>query len=167
LTVAALAVSLLVNAKAQSDDKAKASQLDVLKRLAGDWTGNAKHGSGEHDVTATYKVTSGGSAVVETLFCGSEHEMVTVYHEDGDDLVLTHYCMLHNQPRMRAKRDGAANKLTFQFIGGTNLNADKDQHMHDLTLEILGEDHIKANWTMYKDGKQAETATLDLKRKKS
>jgi hypothetical protein len=30
-------------------------------------------------------------------------EMVTVYHADGPDLVLTHYCLEGNQPRMRAK----------------------------------------------------------------
>src|SRR5438132_14283366 len=89
LVLAALVVSFALDAKVQSDDKAEASRLDVLKRLAGDWVGKAKHGSQEHDATASYKVTSGGSAVVETLFGGTEHEMVTVYHHDGDDLVLT------------------------------------------------------------------------------
>lgn len=70
-------------------------------------------------------------------------------------LVLTHYCLLHNQPRMRAKRDGSPDKLEFQFAGGTNIKSEKDQHMHDLTLEILSDDHIKATWSMYKDGKKA------------
>jgi hypothetical protein len=93
--------------------------------------------------------------------------MVTVYYEDGGDLVLTHYCMLHNQPRMRAKRSSAADKLEFQFDGGTNIKSDKDQHMHDMTLQFLSEDHIKSAWNMYKDGKKMDTATLDLKRKKT
>jgi hypothetical protein len=167
MVVAALAVGFALDAKAQKDDKAKASQLEVLKRLAGDWVGTMKHGPEEHEATVNYKVTSGGSAVVETLFGGTEHEMVTVYHQDGDDLVLTHYCMLHNQPHMRAKQDGKSNKLEFKFDGGTNLKSDKDQHMHDMTLEILSDDHIRATWSMYKDGKKDHSGTLDLKRKKT
>jgi hypothetical protein len=164
--VAAVAIGSVLEAKVQSGDKAKTSRLDALKRLAGDWVGTIKHGPNQLDVTVNYKVTSGGSAVVETLLAGTEHEMITVFYEDGDDLVLTHYCMLHNQPHMRAKGNGAADKLEFKFDGGTNLKSDKDQHMHDMTLQILNDDHIKAAWTMYKDGKKLDTAALDLKRKK-
>ena len=165
LAAAVLAVGLAVEAKAQGDAKAKASQLDALKRLAGDWTGTMKHGDAGHEATVNYKVTSGGNAVVETLGAGTEHEMVTVYCQDGDDVVLTHYCMLGNQPHMRAERGGAADKLAFKFTGCGNLKSDKDPHMHDLTLEFLGDDHVKATWTLYKDGKPAETATFDMKRK--
>ena len=46
------------------------------------------------------RTTGGGSAVTETLFPGTAHEMMSVYHMDGDDLVLTHYCAGGNQPRM-------------------------------------------------------------------
>jgi len=167
VAMAALAVAATADEKAERKEKAKAAPLDLVKRLAGDWTGKAAmHGAEEHDANVTYRVTSGGSAVVETLFPGTEHEMVTMYHEDGPDLVLTHYCMLRNQPRMKAKANGAANKLVFQFAGGANLKADKDMHMHDMTLEVLSDDHIKATWTMYKDGKEADKTTFDLKRKK-
>jgi hypothetical protein len=167
LALAVLAFALSADARADSKEKAKASQLDMVKRLAGDWTGKAAmHGADAHDANVTYRVTSGGSTVVETLFPGTEHEMVTMYHEDGDDLVLTHYCMLHNQPRMKAKRDSGPNKLVFKFAGGTNVQAEKDTHMHDMTMEFVSEDHIKATWTMYKDGKLAHTTTFDLTRKK-
>lgn len=165
--LAAMAVSLVLGTEVQSGDGAKAPGLDALKRLAGDWVGTIKHGANEHQATVNYKVTSGGGAVVETLLAGTEHEMITVFYEDGDNLVLTHYCMLHNQPHMRAKANGAADRLEFRLDGGTNLNSDKDQHMHDLTLQILSNDRIKAVWTMYKDGKKLNTATLDLKRKKT
>jgi hypothetical protein len=165
LVAAVLAVGPAAEAKAQKDAKAKASQFDALKRLAGDWTASMKPGELDHEVTVNYKVTSGGSAVVETLAAGTAHEMVTVYTRDGDDLVLTHYCMLGNQPRMRAEPEGGADKLAFKFTGAGNLKSDKDPHMHDMTLEILGDDHIKATWTMYKDGKPTETAVFDMKRK--
>ena len=165
LAVAALAVGLTAGVRAE-EEKAQASQLDTLKRLVGDWTCKMKHGDVEHDATITYKLTAGGSAVVETEFPGTEHEMTTVYHQDGDDLVLTHYCMLGNQPRMKAERGGPADKLTFKFTGVGNLKSEKSAHMHDLTLEIVSDDHVKATWTLYKDGKAAETTTLDMTRKK-
>jgi len=168
LAAAALAVAVACVASATAEDKQKpkTTKLDTLKKLAGDWTGKIKHGDKEQEATINYKVTAGGSAVLETIMPGSDHEMVTVYTEDGDDLVLTHYCMLHNQPRMKAERDGGAKKLVFKFAGAGNLKSDKDPHMHNMTMEILGEDHIKCSWTLYEDGKEAHTAVFDLKRKK-
>src|SRR5690242_6473548 len=80
------------------------SRLDVMKRLAGDWIQVGPDGKASDQVVATYRVTAGGSAVEETLFAGTPHEMVTVYHMDGDDLVLTHYCVAGNQPHMKAEK---------------------------------------------------------------
>jgi hypothetical protein len=163
----ALAVAIVAfAAKAPAEDKGKVSQLDQLKRLAGEWTGKGKHGEHEMDATVTYKVTSGGTAVMETLGPGSEHEMVTLYHQDGNDLVLTHYCMLGNQPRMKAEKGDGSKKLSFKFAGAGNLKSEQDTHMHDMTLEIIDDDHIKTTWTLYKDGKPSDKATFDFKRKK-
>ena len=166
VAMAAAVVILATSARAQDKGKGKASQLDQVKRLAGEWTGKMKHGEHEMDATATYRITSGGTAVIETLGPGSEHEMVTMYNQDGDDLVLTHYCMLGNQPRMKADKSGGTNKLAFKFAGAGNLKSDLDMHMHDMTLEIVDDDHIKTTWTLYKDGKPSEKATFDLKRTK-
>ena len=47
-----------------------------------------------------------------------------------------------------------------------NLKSDQDPHMHNMTLEILSDDHIKATWTFYKDGKPEGDAMFDFKRKK-
>ena len=54
---------------------------------------------------AEYRVTASGTAVVETLFPGSDHEMVSVYTKDkkSGDLLMTHYCGLGNQPRSAAR----------------------------------------------------------------
>jgi hypothetical protein len=166
LLTTALIVGLVVSIRAKDNDKAKPSQLDLLKKLAGEWTGKGTHGEMSHDAKVTYKVTSGGSAVVETLDPGGAHEMVTVFCQDGDDLVLTHYCMLGNQPRMKAEKSGDSKKLVFKFSGAGNLKSEKDMHMHDLTIEFVSDDHIKSTWTMYNDGKLDSSSTFDLKRKK-
>jgi hypothetical protein len=166
IVVAVAVVALAASARAEDKAKSKASQLELVKRLAGEWTGKGQHGEHEMDATVTYRVTSGGTAVMETLDPGGEHEMVTVYHQDGDDLVLTHYCMLGNQPRMKAEKSDGSKKLVFKFAGAGNLKSEKDPHMHDLTLEFLGDDHIKTTWTFYQDGKPSGKAVFDLKRKK-
>src|SRR5262245_12866207 len=88
--------------------------FERLKSLAGTWKGTGGHGDAQEPMTVTYKVTSGGSVVLETVAQGTEHEMITIYYLDGEDLVLTHYCALGNQPHMKAaaQSDG---KLVFSF----------------------------------------------------
>jgi len=90
-------------------------------------------------------------------------EMVTVYHLDGKDLLLTHYCALGNQPRLKADPKSPGNKLIFQFVGGTNLDPAKDMHMHEGSITFLDDDHIEWAWVGYKDGKAMEDHKMSLK----
>src|SRR5262245_50914519 len=157
----------------RADDKAKPAaatlaqaRFDQFKRLAGEWTGKAPHDTGQHEGTISYKLTAGGSAVLETLFAGTNHEMATMYHLDGDAIALTHYCVLGNQPRMKCIPTDDAKKLVFNFAGGTNLDPAKDMHMHEATFEFLSDDHIRSTWTMYSAGKADHSSTFDLRRKK-
>ena len=167
-----MCVSFLANIT-PADDKSNPSsakpaqaQFAQLKRLVGEWTGKAGHGDAEHEATISYKLTAAGSTVVETVFAGTAHEMVTMYHLDGDAVVLTHYCALGNQPRMKAEATGDPKKLVFRFLDGTNLDAAKDMHMHEATLEFVADDHIRSAWTSYTNGKPDSVAKFDLKRKK-
>jgi hypothetical protein len=161
---------LLAGAAADEKEKPKASAkapgLEMIKRLAGDWEATEVGSKDGHKGRVNYRVTSGDSAVIETLFAGTDHEMVTVYHQDGPDLVLTHYCMLHNQPRMRAERGTPANQIAFKFTGGSNIKPDKDMHMHDLKLTFVDSNHVKAEWTLYQGGKAEDTKVIELTRKK-
>ena len=143
------------------------SSLDRFKALEGTWVA-AEDGPmvKKGDLVAQYHVTGAGSAVVEELFPGTHHAMTTVYHLDGSDLVLTHYCMSGNQPRMRAKAaDGA--KVAFAFDGGTNIDAKKDQHMHEATFEFVGKDELRSTWVEFADGKPAMTVNMHTVRKAS
>src|SRR5258706_3522145 len=76
--------------------------LERLKKLAGTWVEADKDGKPTDKVVSIIKVTAGGSAVQETIFPGQPMEMMSVYHLDKGDLVMTHYCMLGNQPQMKA-----------------------------------------------------------------
>jgi hypothetical protein len=144
---------------------ANAQRFEALKKLAGDWVEIGKDGKPADKIVTSILLTSAGTAIHETLFPGSDHEMITMYHLDGADLVLTHYCALGNQPRMRAEPGNDLNKIAFKFIGGTNLKSNDDHHMHQATLTIVGKDRFKAEWVSCKDGKACHHVSFDLVRK--
>lgn len=135
--------------------------FDRFKALEGTWAGKAE---GE-PTTVTYHSTGAGSAVVETLFPGTPHEMVSVYHEDGDRLVLTHYCAAGNQPTMKTVPNPGTKSLDFEFDHGTNMKP-TDEHMHAVRFTFVDADHIESSWTSWKDGKATQTVTFTLARKK-
>lgn len=137
------------------------SAFEALKKLDGAWEGAATHGETQ-SVHVTYRVTGGGSAVVETLFPGTPHEMVTVYYLDGDKLRLTHYCAAGNQPRMVFRKSGQAGEIQFAFDGATNMKSSDDMHMHEMLVRILAPDHVVSEWTSYEGGKKSGTARFDL-----
>ncbi len=153
--------------KCGHDSKDAHPNLERFKKLAGDWvSANPKEENLKGKVISRYRTTSGGSAVVETVFPGDEMEMVTVYTADGDQVALTHYCHLGNQPRMRSKNGDNKDELFFEFAGGGNLNPAKDTHMHDCHIRFVDADHIQGEWELYMDGKPAGKHAFDLIRKK-
>lgn len=174
-TVAALTLSTAVTlaaapaaapAATSSATRPSSPALERFKALAGDWV-SAEDGEmvKKGDLVARYAVTAGGSAVVETIFPGGPHEMVTVYHADGPDLVLTHYCTEGNQPRMRA-RDTTGPRFDFAYDGGTNIDPQRDVHMHSASIELVGTDEIRSAWNELADGKPAFVARIHLVRKR-
>jgi hypothetical protein len=163
LTVTAVLVFAL---STKADEKSPTSQrFEALKGLVGDWVAVDKDGKPTDQVVTSFRLTAGGSALQETMFPGTNHEMLTMYHLDGSDLILTHYCALGNQPRMRAEPGNNANKIVFKFFDGTNLKSADAQHMHQATLTIDGKDHFKSEWVLCQDGKPCHEKSFDLVRK--
>jgi hypothetical protein len=143
--------------------------LEKMKKLAGTWLMADKEGQATDEIASIIKVTAGGSAVHETLFPGQPQEMVSVYTVDGSDLIMTHYCVLGNQPRMKADPKSPANQIVFRFAGGSNLDPKKDKHMHEAVLNLIDDDHIEVNGTGWENGGPAKEMCCGLKlvRKKS
>lgn len=136
--------------------------LDDVKALLGDWYQAGADGEATGTLAATLRVTAGGSAVVETLFPGTDHEMLSVYHMDGGDLVMTHYCVLGNAPSYRARRtdDG----LHWQCTGVANLHAHGGTHMHEGFSDRLGPNRIRAKWLQTTDGEVSAEVAMELVR---
>ena len=137
--------------------------LETMKKLAGTWLAADKDGKATDQVVSIIKVTAGGSAVHETLFPGQAQEMVSIYTVDGQDLVMTHYCVLGNQPRMKADPKSPADKIRFEFAGGSNLDPKKDKHMHAATLTIVDDGHIEVGGVGWEGGAPAKDMCCGMK----
>ena len=121
-------------------------------------------GKGPEKITASYKITSGGSAIVETVFEGESHEMVTVYHDDSNrKLSMTHYCMLRNQPKMMLK-GMEKNELIFDLSKETDIDVANETHMHSLTVKFTGEDKMTQYWTNFEGGQEKKTVEIVYRR---
>jgi hypothetical protein len=140
--------------------------FEKLKALAGTWEGQAGHGEAARAATVTYRLASGGSVVEETLFPGTPHEMISMYHLVEGQLVMTHYCAMANQPRMRLDAKASTpDRLVFAFDGGTNFDPAKDTHVHSGVIEWNGES-LHNSWAVFSGGKPAGQNEFVLSRKR-
>lgn len=140
-------------------------QFETMRTLVGDWSGTANTGEQSFPVETTFHLTGNGSALSETLFKGTEHEMMSMYHLDGPLLMHTHYCAAGNQPRMVAHPSDDGHGIQFAFLDATNLPDPKALHMHEMKLRVIDANHIEEWWTGYIDGKAHHTAHFTLARK--
>jgi hypothetical protein len=150
----------------QSSPYAGSAQFERMKRLSGTWEGTSDMARPGEKVRVEYSLTAGDSAVIEKLFPGSRDEMVSVYTDRGGKLAMTHYCMLHNQPRMILTRaDGKTLELTFAPTGN-DINPEKEKHMHGVRISFTDSNHIVQKWVLYDNGKASGGVTLQLARVK-
>ena len=163
-TILSLLAAVTVTTTAHAATTA-ADAFASLKKLQGEWRGPASM-KGMPPSHSIYRVTAGGSAVEETIFPGTKMEMLSVYHLDKSNLVMTHYCAIGNQPHVKLNlRKSTARELVFDFAGGTNLNPRRDLHMHSLTLTLpapakKGPQKLSGSGTSWEGGKlKAECAS--------
>ena len=163
--LAVLAIVAAVQASGSCGDMHEpyvgSEDFQKLKGLVGKWNGTDAE-TGEA-VAVEYRLSGGGSALVETMSPGTPHEMITVYHDRGGKLGLTHYCAVGNQPEMTlAKEDG--NAMTFDFSGGDNIDPATTPHMHALTVTLDGPDALTQDWVFYEGGQSKGAHRFTYKR---
>jgi hypothetical protein len=159
-------IALAVSASAQHHSVVKPNpNFDKMKGLAGEWEGTMAEGGQSFPARAVVSVVSDGSAVMQDLAPGTPHEMITMFHTDGTDLLATHYCAGHNQPRMKMVPGKDPNVVFFDFMDGTNI-APGDGHMQSVKFTFIDEDHHYEDWG-YNDNGKITTARIDFHRKKS
>jgi hypothetical protein len=132
-----------------------------LKTLVGQWEATTSSGK----VHLSYELVSGDTALLERESSDSMPSMITVYYVDGGRLLLTHYCMVGNQPRMQAKAFNPDNgEIDFQFLDATNLASPAAGHMHNAKIRIVDNNHLVSDWQFYDNGKPKLNETAQYTR---
>lgn len=105
--------------------EASRAMFERFKGLAGTWDGKSTK---DWEETLRYEVIAGGSTVLETsVNAHPDQTMATAFHMDGDRLMLTHYCMAKNQPRLVATgfADGGRTVVFTFKDGGKDARAER------------------------------------------
>jgi hypothetical protein len=150
-----IAILLLAVAAPAADVKSPESidttaAFSRLKSLAGEWEADSPMGK----IHTSFELIGGGTAIVERDHHDKMPDMLTVYHMDGKRLMLTHYCMAGNQPRMVAKvYEPGTGRLEFRFLDITNLAGPTASYMRNATFRLTDEKHLTATWEFVQDGK--------------
>lgn len=138
-----------------------------LKAMAGIWEG--KDTSSGRNIRLEYRVIANGSTVmsISDYDAHPNDQMVTMFHLDKGKLLLTHYCVARNQPRLEATKisdDGKA--VEFKFKDGTGMKDVNTGHMHSVKMWFLGPNDYKDQWSFYQNGKETFMEDFVLKRVK-
>jgi len=132
--------------------------FDTLKTLAGNWEGKNNQGQ---TLRVEFRETAGGSALLSEIHGQGPENMISMFHLDGDRLLMTHYCGAGNQPRMKATLSPDGKSVAFELIDATNLSSPEAGHMHHVVFTMPDADHHTEEWTFLDHGKEMkETFTL-------
>lgn len=143
---------------------ASSEHFALFKDLEGDWYFVDENGDPTDTLALSYELTGGGSAVMERVFPGEDHEMITMYYMDGGNLMLTHYCAVGNQPTMIEMPTDSQRVVIFEFYRGTNMDPATSSYMHDAKFEFLDVDRMRSTWRFYKEGKPSGEEVMDVMR---
>lgn len=146
VAVAALAMLSANAVLAESDGQASFHQLAGLE---GRWVGKGSRGQ---PVEVTFRMTAGGSALMSEIHGEGHEDMITMFHMDGDRLIMTHYCGAGNQPRMKVV-SADAKSVSFEFFDGTNI-APGAGHMQHVTFAQPDANHHTEDWLFLDHGKE-------------
>ena len=92
--------------------------LETDEKTGRDLVGRRQGRQADRSGRVGHQVDRGRQRGSRNVFPGQPQEMVSVYTVEGPDLIMTHYCVLGNQPRLKADPNSSANQIVFLFAGG-------------------------------------------------
>lgn len=100
-------------------------ELNRIKGLAGRWVTESDMFGKKERLYVEYEVTAHGNAVLERIFPGTPHEMISVYYDNKGKLTMTHYCIIGNRPTMKlAKSTDDMISLRLAKLSGAKSKSD-------------------------------------------
>jgi|JI10StandDraft_1071094.scaffolds.fasta_scaffold309882_1 hypothetical protein len=168
LVTALLAVSILTSCQTTKSPATPAmptytgsAEFERMKSLVGQWHGESPMGP----MNVTYKLTAAGSMIEERVFEGSPMEMLSAYYDEGGKLAMTHYCALHNRPKMKLVKS-TPDSISFNFVPSPGIDPTKDHHMHSQKIIFIDANHIKMEGGSWANGKPEQSCPpMELTRK--
>jgi len=131
--------------------------FQMLSGLQGNWVGKGSEGQ---PIEVSFRMTAGGSALMNEIHGEGHENMITMFHMDGDRLMMTHYCGVGNQPRMKLI-SADAKSASFEFFDGTNIKPG-DGHMQRVTFAQAESGRHTEEWVFLDHGTEhKEVFTLE------
>ena len=149
IAIAAATLFVLLTASLVLAESDARKSFDLLKGMEGNWAGKDSQGQ---SLQVTFRMTAGGSALLSEIHAHGPEDMITMFHMDGDRLLMTHYCGAGNQPRMKVI-SADAKSVSFEFLDGTNIGPN-DGHMQHATFTQPDADHHTEDWVFVDHGKE-------------
>lgn len=165
-----LSATASVAAGGKDKDFDAQAAFDELKKLAGEWEAEWEgrdYGPADKPVIVRYEVTADGTVVSEISAAGTPEEMTTQYTVDHGDLVVSHFCALGNQPKMKLNKGGGSKgkKLGFAKASVGNLKPNVP-YMVLISVNQVSETQLETVWqTRTGNDKVGGTHVVTLKRR--
>jgi hypothetical protein len=142
-----------------SEPSVAQAAFDRLATLVGDWDGRFPDGRAHR---VNFRLTAGGTVLLETWALSPTRESLTLYHLDGDVLVATHYCPQGTQPRLQLQEGRDDARLSFRLRDGSSLQVPDRSHQHSFWMELRGADAFARSETYVANGSNtAEVAAAE------
>ena len=92
--------------------------------------------------------------------------MISVFHMDGDRLLMTHYCGAGNQPRMAGTLSADGKSVSFTFLDATNLLPSQPGHMEHHVVTLVDANHYVEEWDFATNDGSKMHERFDMQRSK-
>lgn len=156
IVIAAVLVTVLSTSALLAESEGQKT-FHQLVGLEGNWIGKGSEGQ---SVEVSFRMTGGGSALMSEIHGHGPENMITMFHMDGERLMMTHYCGAGNQPRMKVIA-ADAKSVSFEFFDGTNIGPGAG-HMQRVTLTQPDANHHIEEWVFLDHGTEhKEVFTLE------
>ncbi len=155
----------LAGQAAAGEAATSAQAFERLSALVGDWEGTFDNGR-RH--TVNYRLSAGGTVLVETWALAPGRESITMYHRDGDELVAVHYCPQGTQPRLKlveksieapaspTRSERTLGRMDFGFDGGSSLAEKGRAHQHSFWVQVNDDGSYTRSETYVENGASAK-----------
>ena len=164
-SIAIIPCAFALLSAARVKESPAAEMLKKLGSLEGQWQGDlnwsgARQGTGK--ISANYTLSQFKGTLVENLVTDGKPYMNSVYHIDGGDLRVTHFCV-QSQPRLKADHfDPATGNAHFALVDVTNAGPNSG-YVEEIAIKNPDANTLQIQFVFKGNGPRS-IETIDLKR---